>query len=1012
MRLGCVLVLAVFGTIASAQKAPDEARQALVVHEGLEAVTFAAEPMFANPCDMDIDARGRVWITEGWNYRASKLRPEGDRIQVLEDSDGDGRADKATTFYQGNEINSALGICVLGDKVLVSCAPSVLLFEDKDGDLKADGKPRVIFSGIAGVQHDHSIHAFVFGPDGKLYFNFGNAGGQLKTADGKPVIDKAGNDVTDKGKPYRQGIVFRCDWDPANPEVMTKTVETLAWNFRNNYEVAVDSFGTMWQSDNDDDGNRGVRINYVMEFGNYGFVHEASGAGWMQAWEKAKAKGASEDLRPYYHWHQFDPGVVPNLLQTGAGSPTGICVYEGKVLPPAFHGQMIHCEPGANVVRAYPVQTDGAGYKATILELASSKADKWFRPSDVTVAPDGSVFVCDWYDPGVGGHATGDKPAEKVRGRVYRIAPKGTRYDVPKVDLSSAAGAVAALASPNMATRYLAWRKLHEVGADGESELAKLWAGADTRMRARALYLLARVQGSQERYVKLAISDKDADIRIVGLRLARQHEMDLVPLVKQLAGDESPQVRRECAIALRGNKSSDAARLWSRLAAKHDGRDRWYLEALGIGAAGNDAAYFEAFVGMQQLRSDKPSPSIADPGFRDIVWRLRSDGALPYLARIISDPGTSPAEREKFFRSFDFLQGPQRDDTLVALVESTNDKTIAIEALSRLRNLPPEKTARVKGRIAAVLDSAKGSAEFVQLVEQFDLKDRSQDLLAFVIARPTDAAAGNAIRLVLKHDPKALERGLAGENAAKIAAALAASTDRQVIQSLERIAAEPRRDLSLRQAAVSALSKSRPGQETLLKLAREKKLGDDVRPLAASLLHNSSSQTIRTEAAKVIPVPTAKGSDQLPPISKLMTMKGDPAKGKAVFVSATCATCHVVNGEGTEYGPNLSEIGTKLSKEALYQSILYPNAGISFGYEGWILDLGDGETLDGMITSETANELVLRRAGGINTPVKKSAVKDRRKMSVSIMPEGLQQQTTPGELVDLVEYLATLTKKG
>ena len=92
---------------------------------GLEASVFASEPLFANPCDMDVDAKGRVWVTEGWNYRASKLRPEGDRVVILEDTDGDGKADKATTFYQGPEINSALGICVLGNKVIVSSAPTL-----------------------------------------------------------------------------------------------------------------------------------------------------------------------------------------------------------------------------------------------------------------------------------------------------------------------------------------------------------------------------------------------------------------------------------------------------------------------------------------------------------------------------------------------------------------------------------------------------------------------------------------------------------------------------------------------------------------------------------------------------------------------------------------------------------------------------------------------------------------------------------------------------------------------
>src|SRR5215212_7210341 len=192
--LAATAAAAALSLSAHAQKTPDETRQALQVAEGLAVQVFASEPMFANPCDMDVDSKGRVWITEGWNYRASKLRPEGDRIVVMEDTDGDGIADKAHTFYQGPEINSALGICVLGDKVIVSCAPNVFLFEDKDGDLKADGKPKVIFSGISGVQHDHAIHAFNFGPDGKLYFNFGNEGKQLKDPAGKPIIDAAGNE--------------------------------------------------------------------------------------------------------------------------------------------------------------------------------------------------------------------------------------------------------------------------------------------------------------------------------------------------------------------------------------------------------------------------------------------------------------------------------------------------------------------------------------------------------------------------------------------------------------------------------------------------------------------------------------------------------------------------------------------------------------------------------------------------------------------------------------------------
>src|SRR5438477_2213669 len=184
-----------------------------------------------------------------------------------------------------------------------------------------------------------------------------------------------------------------------------------------------------------------------------------TGAGWPAGWAKAKSKGAPESEKIFYEWHQYDPGVVPNLLHTGAGSPTGILVYEGKLLPELFRNQLIHCDAGPRVVRAYPIQPAGAGYQAASKDLLST-SDTWFRPSDVCVAPDGSLYIADWNDAGVGGHYMADQKLETMTGRVYRLAPKGNKPTVPKLDLATAAGCVQALQSPNQATRYLAWTKL------------------------------------------------------------------------------------------------------------------------------------------------------------------------------------------------------------------------------------------------------------------------------------------------------------------------------------------------------------------------------------------------------------------------------------------------------------------------------------------------------------------------------------------------------------------------
>src|SRR6266403_1493225 len=199
---------------------PEAARAAMTnftISEGLQLSLFASEPMVRNPTDIDVDAQGRVWITEGVNYRSSfqkwgVLQREGDRIVVLADTNGDGIADKETVFYQDPSINAALGICVLGNKVIVSSSPDVFVLTDTDGDGKAD-KREWLFTGISGKDHDHGVHAFVFGPDGELYFNMGNAAkqlfrpvernvplhGEISSIPMNPVIDLEGNEVSDHG---------------------------------------------------------------------------------------------------------------------------------------------------------------------------------------------------------------------------------------------------------------------------------------------------------------------------------------------------------------------------------------------------------------------------------------------------------------------------------------------------------------------------------------------------------------------------------------------------------------------------------------------------------------------------------------------------------------------------------------------------------------------------------------------------------------------------------------------
>lgn len=663
------------------------------VAPGLEVNLFASEPRVRNPTNIDIDHRGRIWVAEGVNYRGSfkpwgLLESKGDRIVILDDTDADGAADKETVFYQDPSINAALGVCVLGNKVLVACSPHIFALTDSDGDDRAD-KRELLFTGISGFDHDHAAHAAVFGPDGKLYFNFGNVGKQLRRPTGKlkdalplhgliskedmttfsePVTDLAGNEVNDQRNPYQQGMVFRCNLDGSD-------VETLGWNFRNNYEVAVDSFGTMWQSDNDDDGNKGVRINYVMDYGNFGYRSEVNGAAW-----NAQRTGWNDEI-PLRHWHQNDPGVVPNLLQTGGGSPTGICVYEGTLLPDMFHGQLVHCDAGPGVVRAYPTTADGAGYKARMVDILTSK-DSWFRPADVCVAPDGSIYVADWNDAGVGGHNMADRDLEKMRGRIYRVAPSGFKPGHPGLKFDTPQDLVMSLQSPNQSARFIAHTRLVALGARAEDPLQVALQSDDSRFKARALYILSRIPGRQLDCIRMALKDADPDVRVAGMRIARQLKEPaakrminpqpngepgafyMADIVEKMIDDPSPRVRRECAIALRGNRSEKAAGLWAKLAAHHDGKDRWQLEALGIGTAGQEDEFFSAW--LKQV-----GDAWNTPGGLDIVWRSRSKYSAALLAKLIIDKATPKQEKDRCLRAMDFIpKCPEKDAALAEIAIS------------------------------------------------------------------------------------------------------------------------------------------------------------------------------------------------------------------------------------------------------------------------------------------------------------------------------------------------------
>ena len=435
--------IACFGE-ESAQVVPLDYFQA---PEGLEVTLWASSPMLFNPTNMDVDARGRIWVAEGVNYRShGNRRPDGDRIVVLEDTDLDGKADSSHVFVQEPFLAAPLGVAVFDNKVVVSMNPSMVVYTDVNENLLFEpeiDKREVLLTGFVNRQHDHTLHSVTAGPDGQWYWNVGNCGATFTDKSGRtfrigsPYSNQdAAGQLSDDGSVWVGGFSARMNPDGSE-------VRIIGHNYRNSYEQTITSFGDVFQNDNDDPP--ACRVTHVLEYGNAGFAS----ADGQRSWQADSRPGQSTQIA---EWRQEDPGVMPAGDVYGGGSPTGVAYYENGALGAAWNGTLLSCEAGRNVVFGYRPKLNGSAFELERFDFLTSNRERefagsdflgggrsvnyetktLFRPSDVMVGADGAIYVSDWYDPRVGGHQDLDDTAS---GAIYRIAPKGFQPKRPNFDL-------------------------------------------------------------------------------------------------------------------------------------------------------------------------------------------------------------------------------------------------------------------------------------------------------------------------------------------------------------------------------------------------------------------------------------------------------------------------------------------------------------------------------------------------------------------------------------------------
>lgn len=548
--------------IAAASEEGQQAIAGFTVPDGIVCELFAAEPQLANPVAFCIDNRGRFYVCESFRQgrgvtdnrrhdrqwvdadlaaqsvedreayhrrllgdKVSEYTRYDDQVRILEDRDGDGKADFSKVFARGfNAIvdGSAAGVLAHDGDVFLTCIPHLWRLRDNDGDAVADQRDSLHYGyGVRVAFRGHDSHGLIVGPDGRLYFSIGDRGYNIRSG-GKHHFDPA------------SGAVFRCELDGSDLEV-------VATGLRNPQELAFDEYGNLFTGDNNSDSGDKARWVYVVPGGD---------TGWRMYYQYLRDRGPFNQEKI---WHPWNPEItpaytVPPIANLGDG-PSGLAYYPGTGLSDDFQGRFLLCDfrggPANSGIRSFSVQPDGAFF-----QLADSQRPIWsILATDIAFAPDGSLYATDWVN---GWEGLG-------KGRVYRfrseqgqseLAQEVQAFLAADIARTPAAELASLLGHVDQRVRYKAQFSLAERGA--MAELAQAAASADTRLgRLHGIWGLGQaartnpdLSSAWKRIAKLT-EDADPEIRAQACRTLRDAPGNQVSTerIVALLRDESPRVR-------------------------------------------------------------------------------------------------------------------------------------------------------------------------------------------------------------------------------------------------------------------------------------------------------------------------------------------------------------------------------------------------------------------------------------------------------------------------------------
>jgi len=938
---------------------PEQSLAAMRPRPGFQVELVAAEPLVESPVAFDWGADGKLWVAEMRDYPLGmdgKGKPGG-RIKFLEDTNGDGRYDKATVFLDGVSFPS--GVMPWRNGVLVSAAPEIIFAEDTDGDGRAD-KRTTLCQGFTEGNQQHRLNGFEYGLDNWVYCANGESGGTVRSTlkPDAPALSLRGRD-------------FRFRPDDGSFESVPGTTQ----------------FGRR----RDDWGNWFGNFNAAWLWHYYLPDH------YLSRNPQLAVKSIRRDLAQYPDGTRLFPASRTRQRfndhhhfnhVTSACSPAP---YRDELFGEAFATSIFISDPVHNLVHREVLEPDGISFTSHRAEdekdrefLAST--DPWFRPTMLKTGPDGALYIADfhrlilehpeWIPKFIQPRL--DLRAGADRGRIYRVFPVGAKLrPVPRLDRLDTSGLVAALDSPNGWQRDTAQRLLVHKQDRATVQPLKAMAKSSNNAKARlqALATLDGLKSVDEDALLIALKDAHPAVRAQAIQLSepllrKKPGARLVAALHLMLVDESPHVLYQLAFTLGEWSDPEAGQVLLYLAMR-----RFNDDVMQTAVMSSATPHLKTML----TTGHSVNPLMLHPQLFQKLLTLATlqdarDTVCSEMLRELA--GVNDIEVGRFGLLTAFLTAlDQRGLSVGQFV----DKRTEFSALTTLVT----KTIQTASWSAA--DAKRDEPQRLAAIRLLGESSRSN---------PEEARQLGA--LLRPQESVAVQRAAV--------AALGRGKDNAAAEAM--LAAWKSASPTLRHELLAALL-NRPGWSKLLlaAVADGRVVAGQVSTAQQQKLLRHSDSSIRESAGKVFAAAHTDRAALLTEYASAAKLRGDAAHGMELF-RQNCATCHKLRGEGFEVGPDLGSISDK-SPLALLLSILDPNAAVEDRYVNYTATTASGHEASGILLNETPNSLTLRGPGGQDETLLRVEIRELTSSGISLMPEGFEKTMKPQDLADLIAALSS-----